>query len=191
MKPMVCRAAPEAMARPRQHSDGTDNALTRYEAYREGRITCKEARRYPGVHRRDKAKFVKLIETYSKWPDATSVSISQLGMQIKNRRGATASGLSENFVEDISCRHADLHGPCSRGHILGLDIDPTPEDLLPKSPTEEEIQLVEARSTHPFCTVIDASSCTSSANRGTGLNSTSVTRHPTTTRRRILTTRAT
>ena len=57
--------------------------------------------------------------------------------------GATASGLSENFVEDISCRHADLHGPCSRGHILGLDIDPTPEDLLPKSPTEEEKQLVE------------------------------------------------
>ena len=53
MKPMVCRAAPEAMGRPRQHSDGTDDALNRYDAYREGRITCKEARPYgiAPVHR--------------------------------------------------------------------------------------------------------------------------------------------
>ena len=98
--------------------------------------------RYPSVDG-DKTKFVKLIETYSKWRNATSVSVSQLEMQIKKRGGATASGLSKNFVDDISCRHADLHGPRSQGRIPGLDIDPTPEDLLPKSLTKEEKDLVE------------------------------------------------
>ncbi len=98
--------------------------------------------RYPSV-RGDKAKFVKLIETYSDWPDATSVSVSQLEMQIKIRGGATVSGLSENFVEGLSRRHADWHDRRNRGDIPRLGIDPKPEDILPKSPTQEEKNLVE------------------------------------------------
>ena len=98
--------------------------------------------RYPSVDR-NKAKFVKLIETYSKWPDATSVSVAQLEMQIKKRGGATASGLSKNFVEDISCRHADLHGPHHQSPILGLDIDPTLKDLPLESLTEKEKGLIK------------------------------------------------
>ncbi len=98
--------------------------------------------RYPSV-RGDRAKFVKLIETYSDWPDATSVSVPQLEMQIKIRGDATASGLSENFVEGLSRRHADWHDRRNRGDIPRLGIDPKPEDILPKSPTQEEKNLVE------------------------------------------------
>lgn len=97
--------------------------------------------RYP--HGKDTANFIKLIETYADWPYATSVSVPQLEMKIKKRGGATASGLSGNFVEDLSHRYADLHDPLNLGEILRLGIDPRPEDILPNSPTQEEERLVE------------------------------------------------
>lgn len=98
--------------------------------------------RYPKVHG-DKAKFVKLIETYADWPDATSVSVPQLEMQIKELRGDMGSGLSENFVNGLSHRQAAWHDRRNRGEISRLSIDPKPDDILPESPTPEEIRLVE------------------------------------------------
>ena len=98
--------------------------------------------RYPNV-RGDQDKFVKLIETYSKWPDATSISVFQLEMQIKKLKDGPPSGLSRNFVEDISCRYADLHSPDRQGRILGLDIDPTLKDLLQKYLNKEDKKLVK------------------------------------------------
>jgi len=98
--------------------------------------------RYPRV-RGDKAKFVRLIETYSDWPDATSVSVGQLEMQIKKRGDATAAGLSKNFVEGLLGRNKDWHDRRNRGAIPRPGIDPKPEDILPNSPTQEEKKLVE------------------------------------------------
>ncbi len=98
--------------------------------------------RYPDVSR-DKTKFVKLIETYAKWSNATSVSVSQLEMQIKKHENVVASGLSVDFVDNISVHHARSHGPHNQGRILGLDIDPTPESLLSESSTKYEKELVE------------------------------------------------
>ena len=99
--------------------------------------------RYPNV-RSDKVKFVKLIEAYSDWPDATSVSVPQLEMRIKRIENTTASGLSKDFVEGLTRRHAEWHDRRSRGRISQLRIDPQPEDILPESPTPEEKNLVES-----------------------------------------------
>lgn len=97
--------------------------------------------RYPKV-RADKAKFVKLIETYADWPDATSVSVPQLEMKIKESHGAAASKLSADFVDGLSDRMAKWHGRRNRNEIPRLGIDPKPEDILPESPTQEERQFV-------------------------------------------------
>lgn len=98
--------------------------------------------RYPCISS-DKAKFVKLIEAYSGWEDAASVSISQMEMQIEIRGDATAVGLSESFVNGLSRRAADWHDRCNRGDIPRLGIDPKPADILSQSPTQEEIEITE------------------------------------------------
>lgn len=97
--------------------------------------------RYPNLQG-DKKKFVNLIETYADWPDATSVSVSQLEMQIKNY-DTVPCGLSENFINGLSRRQAEWHDRRNRGKIPRLGIDPKPEDILPESPTQKEKRLVE------------------------------------------------
>jgi len=99
--------------------------------------------RYPRVDR-DKAKFVKLIETYADWPDATSVSVHQLEMQIKKLRSAKAPGLSKNFVNGLSHRQENWQHSRDRGEISPHSIDPKPESILPETPSQEEKQLVES-----------------------------------------------
>ena len=98
--------------------------------------------RYPNV-RGDKDKFVKLIETYANWPGATSVSVPQLEMQIKEFCDTGPYGLSENFINGLSHRQARWHDRRNRGEIPRLGIDPKPEVILPEFPTKEEKQLVE------------------------------------------------
>ena len=46
MEPLVCRTAPASAGSNTQAPNGRDDALTRYDDNRNGRITCKEARRH-------------------------------------------------------------------------------------------------------------------------------------------------
>ena len=46
MEPLVCRTAPPSAGSATQAPNGRDDALTRYDDNRNGRITCKEARRH-------------------------------------------------------------------------------------------------------------------------------------------------
>jgi hypothetical protein len=104
--------------------------------------------RYPTVPG-SKAKFIKLIETYSDWPDATSVSIPQLEMWIEKHGGdRSEAGLSEDFVEGLSHRYAQWDDRRNRGEIPRLGIDPKPEDILPKSPTRASSEKRESGSFH-------------------------------------------
>ena len=48
MEPLLCRTAPPSAESTTQAPNGRDDALTRYDDNRNGRITCKEARR-PGI----------------------------------------------------------------------------------------------------------------------------------------------
>jgi hypothetical protein len=103
--------------------------------------------RYPHTAR-DSAKFIKLIETYSAWTDATSVSVTQLQMIIDERGSHAALGLSKEFVDSLWQRRALWHNrECQRlnqAEISHIGIDPKPEDILLERSTTTEKAIVES-----------------------------------------------
>ena len=96
--------------------------------------------RYPKVSG-DKSKFVSLIENDSDWAHATFVSISQLEMMLK-KHGAT--GLSRDFVQEVSRLYTGWRKRHSPWAIVGLADDPKREDIFLAPSNKEEAKLANA-----------------------------------------------
>ncbi|MDX2156277.1 MAG: hypothetical protein SFW09_07175 [Hyphomicrobiaceae bacterium] len=95
--------------------------------------------RYTGLGpRKDKEKFISIIENDSGWLHAKSVSVLQLEQTIRKHGVA---GLSGGFVQEVHKTWKKVHGKPSV--TIDLSGDPVPKDLLPVSPTNAERDLVE------------------------------------------------